>query len=724
MKNDISKASEEQQIITNYVTDGFNVCCRATAGSGKSTSIIYLALKLPNKKILHITYNSMLRKEFKEKIETNHITNVSVHTYHSLGVQCFSSKAHTDSGLRQVLQNGMNLIDETIHNHDILVIDECQDMSPLYFQFIDYYLKKTNNKIQIVILGDELQGIYEFKGSDVRFLTMGEELWKNKPYLKTKIFHHCTLKMSYRVTNQMAKFINTSMLNCDDTNMVLYASREGVPVQYIRNSSFNTERIVVNIVQRILDEGDLPSDIFILASSIKGTKSYVRRIENALSQRSIPCYIPNIETEKLDERVVDGKIVFSTFHTVKGRQRKYVFVVGFDESYMTYSARNFTDNVCPNPLFVACTRATHTLYLLEGNNNSTDKPLRFLKLNHHQMKNSDYVDFKGNAQTIFYDEPIMMNDKKIPTYKITPTELIKFIPEYVIDIITPLITEIFIQLSVDDKNTCYDSDAIPSILKFSSGMYEDVSDINGIAIPCIYFDYIINNDEMGNTLYRLIEEIILNMKENEHQFLKNVFKELNPICKTPSDYLYMSNVYIAMKEKLYFRLKQIKKEEYNWLSDDVVSDCKRLLDKNILFENLDTNNIQQEHTIIDSTLLTEHEMIDVILRPFIERADIPEAKYRFTARVDMITENTIWELKCTSQITIEHLLQVVIYAWIWYCIHPDSTKVFKILNIKTGEIFQLQSSMEQLSNIIARLLEGKYGKQKILSDDDFQNCFS
>jgi AAA domain len=718
MTNQIETASEEQQQITNCVSNGFNVCCRATAGSGKSTSIIYLALKLPDKRILHITYNSMLRKEFKEKIEFNNIENVSVHTYHSLGVQRFSSKAHTDSGLRQILQNKLDLIE--IEHHDILVIDECQDMSPLYFQFIDYYLQKTGNKIQIVILGDELQGIYEFKGSDVRFLTMAEELWKDKPYLKTKIFHHCTLKMSYRVTNQMAKFINTSMLNCDNTNTVLYASREGVPVQYIRNSSFNTERIIINIVQRILDEGDLPSDIFILASSIKGTKSCVRRIENALSQRSIPCYIPNIETEKLDERVVNGKIVFSTFHTVKGRQRKYVFVVGFDQSYMTYNARTTPENICPNPLFVACTRATHVLYLLEGNNNSTDKPLKFLKLNHHQMKTVDYVDFKGNAQTIFYDEPVVVSEKKIPTYKTTPTELIKFIPEYVIDIITPLISEIFIQVS----ESRFDSDAIPSILQFSSGMYEDVSDINGIAIPCLYFDHIINNNQMGNTLYRLIEEIVVTMKDSEHQFLKQIFKELDPVCKTPSEYLYMSNVYISMKEKLYFRLKQIKRQEYNWLEDSVIGNCKKLLNENILFENLDVADIQQEHTIIDNTSLVEHEMIDEILRPFIERNDIPEAKYRFTARVDMITQNAIWELKCTSQISIEHLLQVVIYAWLWYSIHPNSNKEFKILNIKTGEVFKLQSSTEQLTRIITTLLEGKYGKQNVLSDTDFQNCFT
>jgi superfamily I DNA/RNA helicase len=216
---EIDKASDEQQIITSYVSNGLNVCCRATAGSGKSTSIIYLALKLPEKQILHITYNSMLRKEFKEKIEINNIKNVNVHTYHSLGVKHFSAKAHTDSRLRQTLQNKMDLIHD-IEFIGILVIDECQDMSPLYFQFIDYYLKKNNSKIQIVILGDELQGIYEFKGSDIRFLTMAEKLWKDKPYLRTSIFHHCTLKMSYRVTNQMAKFINTSMLNCNDNNRV------------------------------------------------------------------------------------------------------------------------------------------------------------------------------------------------------------------------------------------------------------------------------------------------------------------------------------------------------------------------------------------------------------------------------------------------------------------------------------------------------------------------
>ena len=718
----IQRASVEQQEITNHVSNGFNVCTRATAGSGKSTSIIYLAETLPEKKILQITYNSMLRKEFKEKVESLKIDNIDVHTYHSLGVKFFSSKAYTDSGLRQILHKNLKL-NESIPNYDIVVIDECQDMSPLYFQFVDYFLKQMTSKIQLVILGDNLQGIYEFKGSDVRFLTMAEDLWKHKPFLKTSIFHHCTLKMSYRVTNQMAQFINTSMLNCDEGNKVLYACRDGAPVQYIRNSTYSTERIVVNIIERIINEGDLASDIFILASSVKGTTSNVRKIENALSQKGIACYIPNNETEKLDERVVDGKIVFSTFHTVKGRQRKYVFVVGFDNSYMTYNARNLPDNVCPNPLFVACTRATHTLFLLENNNYATDKPLKFLKLSHHDMKKKDYIDFKGHAQTIFYDESassLSTRENKIPTYKITPTELIKFIPEYVIDAITPLLSEIFIERTIQDD--AINDEEIPSIMKFSSGMYEDVSDINGVAIPCLYFDNFINDNGDENTLYRLIKDIVMNMKDNEHHFLKKIFEELDPNCRTTSDYLYMSNVYIAMKEKLYFRLKQIKKEEYNWLSNKTIDRCKKLLDDNVLCNNKN-EDISQEQTIIENGMITENELIDNSLQ-FYMKKDIPEAKYRFTARVDMITNDTIWELKCTSQISIEHLLQVVIYAWLWYTMHPASDKKFKILNIKTGELFHLKSSIEQLTRIVVLLIKGKYGEPNILSDSEFQNCFS
>ena len=126
------------------------------AGSGKSSTIITVARDLPKKSLLHITFNSALRLEFKEKLKTLNITNIEVHTYHSLGVKTYSKDAHTDSGLRNILYNNLKplLIKKELPKFDIIVLDEAQDMSILYYQFIRKFLqdiqgkkKNTNNNI-------------------------------------------------------------------------------------------------------------------------------------------------------------------------------------------------------------------------------------------------------------------------------------------------------------------------------------------------------------------------------------------------------------------------------------------------------------------------------------------------------------------------------------------------------------------------------------------------
>ena len=54
--------------------------------------------------------------------------------------------------------------------YDIVVIDECQDLTPLYYRFVLYFLSLRKKKVQIVMLGDSLRILCEFKGSDSRFL--------------------------------------------------------------------------------------------------------------------------------------------------------------------------------------------------------------------------------------------------------------------------------------------------------------------------------------------------------------------------------------------------------------------------------------------------------------------------------------------------------------------------------------------------------------------------
>jgi hypothetical protein len=78
--------------------------------------------------------------------------------------------AHTDTGIRYLLHQ--NLTPTTpIQPQDIIVLDETQDMTLLYFQLIIKYMRDMGTPFQLMVLGDYMQGLYEFKGADIRFLT-------------------------------------------------------------------------------------------------------------------------------------------------------------------------------------------------------------------------------------------------------------------------------------------------------------------------------------------------------------------------------------------------------------------------------------------------------------------------------------------------------------------------------------------------------------------------
>jgi len=742
----MNNLSDEQQYILNQVKEGKNVIVDAVAGSGKSTTVLSIARELPNKKILQLTYNSSLRTEIKEKVKHFELTNLTIHTYHSLAVRHYLTTSYTDTGIRYILCNNIPAR-EPIPYYDIIVIDEAQDMSLVYFQLVRKFIKdmclhrglrepETNHttlpilneqsnasiplistsnagdlnvqlcKIQFVILGDVMQGLYEFKGSDIRFLSLADKIWASNPFLLTTEMVKCNMRMSYRITNQIKQFVNNTMLGEERMD----SCRDGEPVKYIRNSRSNLEKTVIYEINCLLEQGVKPSEIFVLGASVKGANSNVRKMENALVNQGIPCFVPMLEmADKIDDRVIDGKVVFSTFHCVKGRQRAYVFIVGFDNGYLDYYARNLPKDRCPNTLYVGATRATKGLYLLENDQYATDRPLEFLKQSHHEMKNTPYIRFKGIPRSIFYMKEEVLDKNNILQEKhyTTPTDMIKFIPDHVIDQIFSLLDKIFIR----EPTETFEVD-IPTIIQTQQGYYEEVSDINGIAIPSMYYDFIIG--EQSNVLYDMISENMKETKENQHGFLKTLFNELPRTSTNISDYLYLSNLYLSCQEKLYFKLKQIHRNEYNWISEETMDKCRELL-KNTIGKESEKTKPTMESTIIQSSDDKAHQKIDEFLS---QHFPIWE-KFRFTARVDLITEITVWELKCTTKISIDHLLQVVIYAWLWNMTNPDVKKYFKILNIKTGEIQVLDATLEELNFIIVAILKGKFSKLNPLTDDEF-----
>ena len=719
--------SDEQRLFYDAILAGHNAIGDACAGSGKSTTILSIATLMPKTRFVQLTYNSMLASEIKQKVVGLELKNIQVFTYHGLVVRYYDEAGHTDSVIRSLLSRNSRP-KSMISEFDVLVVDEAQDMTFLYFKLISKFCVDHGRRIQVLVLGDFMQGLYEFKGADTRFLTCADKLWGEFPYLKSDVFHKLTLKVSYRITKPMAEFVNNVMLG--ETKLV--AVKPGEPVVYLRRSDSDAEKYVVHKIKTLLADGASPSDIFILGGSVKGEKSAIRKMENKLVENGIPCFVPMFENDKIDEKVIEGKIVFSTFHSVKGRQRKYVFVMGFDQTYFHYFARDHSKTRCPNTLYVACTRATHGLFIIERNNaHGRNRPLTFLKMNHHEMKAQNYIDFKGLPQLIFHggeEETLynlkIVNGRAVQTHYTTPTDLIKFIPETTLEEINPLLETIFVKMYEDNRFELN----IPNIIQ-TQKHYEDVCDLNGIAIPMMYFDKINGGsldfetpiENGGNTLFSIIEDSIQGTKEGEHIFLKNVMKTLPTNCQTIADYLFLANTYVAVKEKLYFKLKQIGNDEYGWIEDDVLETCFSnmhfVLEEECFRDDCFIGEV--EKTIIYSDCDAVHSKIDQLLETY-----FPNEAFRFTGRIDLITDRCIWELKCVNSLTNDHMLQLVIYAWLWRMTHEnlehlENVMDFKLFNIKTGEILRLNAGDEVLNKIMILLLKGKYSKAVPKKEGDF-----
>ena len=713
----MNAVSDEQQYIITHVENGKNVQVDACAGSGKSTTILSAAKAMPKKSFLLITYNKSLRKEMKEKIAELDLKNITVHTYHSLAVAVYNEEAYVDKVMRLLISHNSPL-KVVQKGYDIVVLDEVQDMTFLYYRLIIKYIKDVGQKIQLMVLGDFMQGLYEFKGADIRFLTFATEIWNLFGMLRTPEFEKCQLKTSYRITNQMADFVNETMLQEKRLN----ACKEGEPVCYIRRKIHELQWIVVNTIEDLIsNHGVKPCDIFVLGGSVKGPNSNIRKIENSLVEAGIPCHVPMMEnSDNIDEEVIRGKVVFSTFHTSKGRQRPYVFVVGFDHSYFTINARTLDPTRCPNTLYVATTRASKQLYLLETSGFSSDRPLKFLKQSHMEMKTKLYIDFRGIPQNIFEDK--QSSKTEITINRTNPTKMVKFISESVLEEITQVLDEIFVPLISKQSEIL-----LPTIVRTKTGFYEDVSDLNGIAIPALLYDYIrslYTEDFDTCVLYDMIQKNISQIKPDKHPYLRTIVSKLDPICNSVEEYLYMANVNQAVEEKLYFKLKQIARDEYDWLSPDVLKKCKKrmleILEHEIISGGGESGGEgeaepEMEKTIVDCMNEEANQKINAFLS-----AHFPaNQQFQFTARVDLITKDTLWELKCTSVISTEHMIQTVIYAWLAKTIDPTFSKKVKIFNIRTGEVLELVAEKAALDKIVLALLKGKYGEQITLTDDEF-----
>ena len=731
--------SDEQMNIINHIKSGkYNGEVDAVAGSGKTTTILSLATHISEKSIIQITYNSELKREVSEKKDKYGLTNIDIFTYHSFAYKYYTEEANTDIGISKIVRTDM-APKVALPQIDILVGDEIQDMNFLYYQFVQKVLTDSGNQshplvqmksspVQILILGDKYQGLYEFKGADTRFLTLGHKIWgSSSPYP----FKQMNLTTSYRVTRQIADFVNKVMLGPDESSVSscglverIHAIKDGPKVSYIRRSScFQVYRSIgARIVNMILSGYAKPSDIFVLAASVK--QKYFKMIENMLVENNIPCYVPMNDVNTIHSDVIKNKVIFSSFHQSKGRERKVVIIYGFDRTYFDYYNRGADMTMCPSTLYVAATRATEKLIVVEAAD-----PLPFLKYTHFLLRDSTFVEFEGEPVNFFEEDAVAAAAAAVQCHKTSPTELIRFLNENVVITIADLMDDYLFTSSVNadadlDPDDFLDSGSgmgttIVSNENFITSSYfgndvcEEVSDLNGLVIPSLY--------QERNSGKNSITEHVLAQIDKERPFYKEKMREIDfsqPL--TLANHLLLTNIYKSMNENLYFKLAQIV--SYDWLSQDNVD---------AMFSNMDAHirepgDLAYEVAIIKDKYKTAEQTADKYRRidEFIERNMGKEfGLLRMNAIVDAVSPDTIWEFKCVDALTTEHRLQLLIYAWIIrMTLEPaeaQSRRQFKLLNIRTGELQILDHSSPLVDEIMVMILKAKFEKHVPKSDAEF-----
>ena len=722
--------SEEQMYIINHIKSGkYNGEVDAVAGSGKTTTILSLATHITDKSIIQITYNSELKREVSEKKDKYGLSNIAIFTYHSFAYKYYTEEANTDIGISKIIRTDMPP-KMALPHIDILVGDEIQDMNFLYYQLLQKVLKDSGNKshVQILILGDKYQGLYEFKGADTRFLTLGHQIWTTASSLP---FKQMNLTTSYRLTRPIADFVNKVMLGADGavssdvdgrSSLVerIHAVKDGPKVSYIRRSNcFQVFRTIgVKIINMILSGYAKPSDIFVLAASVK--QKYFKMIENMLVENNIPCYVPMNDVTTINSDVIKNKVIFSSFHQSKGRERKVVIIYGFDRTYFDYYNRGADMSVCPSTLYVAATRATEKLIVVE----SAD-PLPFLKYTHFQLRDSTFVDFEGEPIN-FFDEFANATDNDVQYHKTSPTELIRFLNENVVITIADLMEDYLFTSSSNDDGDPDDADAVNTTIVsnenfitssyFGNDVCEEVSDLNGLVIPSLY--------QERNSGKNSITEYVLAQIDKERPFYKEKMCEVDfsqPLSL--ANHLLVTNIYKSMNENLYFKLAQIV--SYDWLSQDNVDSMFGNMDAHIS----EPDNLEYEVAIIKDKYKTAEQTAVKYSRidEFIERHMGKEfGILRMNAIVDAISPDTIWEFKCVEALTTEHRLQLLIYAWLIRMTGDcGSGMKFKLLNIRTGEMQTLDHSSPLVDEIMVMILKAKFEKHVPKSDEEFvRDCLN
>lgn len=223
----------------------------AGPGSGKTKVLVHKLASLllledvKHEQLLMLTFSRAAAIEFKQRLREligNAANFIEIKTFHSY---CFDilGKIGNVKDSENIVKDAVELlrsedVDLGKITKTVLVIDEAQDMDSHEYGLVEF-LMEHNDDMRVIAVGDDDQNIYQFRGSDSKYLRSLITDHNAKQYSLIDNYRSCTSIVSF--ANHFVKEISERM-KTEDINAVTDNIGE---VKLIKHSGANMETALV-----------------------------------------------------------------------------------------------------------------------------------------------------------------------------------------------------------------------------------------------------------------------------------------------------------------------------------------------------------------------------------------------------------------------------------------------------------------------------------------------
>ena len=375
-----------------------NVFLNAAAGSGKTTTLVYLAKLYSDKKILFLSFNRFIALELKEKIKNQTVSTIHSLAYKSIkliepnsSIVCKEKKQslNTLSGFvnevyskyknkdlkvfsfNELLAFGAASLRNNYKSHslhyDYIFIDEFQDLSDLQILFLFEFIKFLNKKPRIICTGDINQCIYQFSGISKKGIYKNLEKLDVSKIVSLPVTYRCPSSLTSLVSSLKSPFYPINMIPRHSEGSVFFP--ETISAQNLASSSFVLSRTRKELLDLFIESrlANLNS-YFIDSTLLQSPENWTdldAHIYNYLKKFLGDSFLLHV-AEKQQKNAIN----FMTIHKSKGLQSENVYILNMENFYKNqlshYNYKNKEKQWEGNNLFyVAATRTKQNLYMVE-----------------------------------------------------------------------------------------------------------------------------------------------------------------------------------------------------------------------------------------------------------------------------------------------------------------------------------------------------------------------